>query len=165
MNIGVRRAKNRQEFLTLGSPSNRLGALTEADWPTTVLELRFFNDTPPESKQVSGEAFLFDRAGIHERPGGELVAQHVRDHWLVGGDLFLKLECRGAVECLIDQNRRAQQREGPFDRVALIDGVLTADERPLAILNERRGWCSLIGDENWIGFRLVPSSACLVGQV
>lgn len=85
-----------------------------------------------------------------------MVARHVNDHWLVDGDLFLKVECRGAVACLFDL-AHAERQQGPFAHVKIIDGVLTADERPLAILEEERGWNSLIGDETWVGFRLVPA--------
>lgn len=120
------------------------------------MQLRFFNDSDSTQVEVEGEGFFFDYTAIRVQPGGDVVARRVNNEWLVGGELYLKMECRGAVECLIDQNR-AQQREGPFDRVALVDGVLTADDRPLAILHRRRGWSSLAGDENWPGFSLVPA--------
>jgi hypothetical protein len=123
-----------------------------------VLELRFFNETPPESTHVAGEKFAFDSTTIRTQPSGDVVATHVRDHWLVGGNLFLKAECRGAVECLFGEDDRSRQRQGPFEHLTLIDGVLTGDERPLAILQETRGWNSLIGDETWLGFSLVPAA-------
>ena len=121
------------------------------------MQLRFFNDPESPEVKVEGEAFFFDYTAIRVQPGGAVIARRVNNEWLVGGGLFLKLECRGAVECLVDQNRRVQQREGPFGRVALIDGVLTADDRPLAILHRRRGWSSLACDESWSGFSLVPA--------
>jgi hypothetical protein len=121
------------------------------------IELRFFNDADSSQVEVEGEAFLFDYTAIRVQPGGDVIARRVNNEWLVGGDLFLKMECRGAVECLIDQNRCAEQREGPFDRVSLVDGVLTADDRPLAVLHRGRGWSSLAGDGSWSGFSLVPA--------
>jgi hypothetical protein len=123
-----------------------------------VLQLRFFNEKPPESTQVAGEIFRFDATVIRAQPSGDVVASHVRDHWLVGGNLFLKIECR-AVECVFGEDGPSRQRQGPFDHVTLIDGVLTADKRPLAILNEQRGWSSLEGDETWLGFSLVPAAS------
>jgi hypothetical protein len=42
--------------------------------------------------------------------------------------------------------------------VKIMDGVLTADGRALAILHDGRGWKSLVGDENWVGFSLVPAA-------
>ena len=114
-----------------------------------MLELRFFNETPPESG--------FDSKTIRTQPSGTIVATHVRDHWLVGGNLFLRVECRGVVECLFGENDRSRERQGPFQHLALIDGVLTGDKRPLAILHETRGWSSLTGDETWLGFSLVPA--------
>ena len=121
------------------------------------MQLRFFNDPESTEVEVEGEAFFFDYTAIRVQPGGDVVARRVNNEWLVGGELFLKLECRGAVACLIDQSRGTQQREGPFERVALIDGVLTVDERPLAILHRGRGWSSLAGNESWPGFSLVPA--------
>jgi hypothetical protein len=122
-----------------------------------VLELRFFNERPPESTQVTGERFGFDSKTIRSQPSGSIVATHVRDHWLVGGNLFLKVECRSAVECLFGETERSRERQGPFQHLTLIDGVLTGDKRPLAMLHETRGWSSLTGDETWLGFSLVPA--------
>lgn len=122
-----------------------------------MLQLKFFNDSSPESKQVAGDEFHVDTAGIAAKPAGDLIARHVNDRWLVDGDLFLKVECR-TVACLFDNGARpTPQPQGPFEHVTIIDGVLVADERPLAMLDERRGWNSLVGDETWRGFRLIPA--------
>lgn len=105
-----------------------------------------------------GDAFVVDTSSIHAQPGGAVVARHVNDHWLVDGDLFLKVECADGVACVFDNGARpAPLPQGPFDRLAIIDGVLLADARPLAMLDERRGWNSLVGDETWRGFSLVPA--------
>jgi hypothetical protein len=124
-----------------------------------MLELRFFNDHPPESTEVAGEVFDFDSGTIRTEPGGNIVATHVTDHWLVEGTLFLKMECRDAVECLFADGGASRQRRGPFDRLTLIDGVLKGDEHPLAMLKESRGWTSLVGDETWDGFSVSPVPA------
>lgn len=123
-----------------------------------MLQLRFFNDWPPDSKRVMGDAFCFDPAGIHAKPGGAIVARHVNDRWLVAGHLFLKLECSARVSCIFDNGARpAPLPQGPFAQLTIIEGVLAADTRPLAMLDQRRGWNSLVGDETWRGFSLVPA--------
>ena len=122
------------------------------------MQLKFFNDERGESRGVEGDAFVVDASGIHAQPGGTVVARHVNDRWLVGGDLFLKVQCGEAVACLFDNGARpAPPAQGPFDQLTIVEGVLRADERPLAMLDERRGWNSLVGDETWRGFRLVPA--------
>lgn len=121
------------------------------------MHLEFFNDEPRGSKRVAGDAFFFDAAGIHARPGDAVVARHVNDRWLVDGELFRKVECR-TVACLFDNGARpAPQPQGPFEQLTIVDGVLSADARPLAMLDERRGWNSLVGDETWRGFCLLPA--------
>lgn len=123
-----------------------------------TLQLKFINDEHGESRRVEGDAFVVDASGIHVQPGGAVVARHVNDRWLVDGDLFRKVECDVRVACLFDNGARPAPRpQGPFDQLSIVEGVLRAGERPLAMLDERRGWNSLVGDETWRGFRLVAA--------
>jgi hypothetical protein len=123
-----------------------------------MLGLRFFNDAQPESSIIEGESFLFVADTVQRKPTGDTVARHIRDHWLVGGDSFLKIECSDLVECHFIGALRRSERRGPYQRVALIDGVLTGDGAPLALLLEGIGWRCLVGSETWSQWHLLQAA-------
>jgi hypothetical protein len=122
-----------------------------------MLGLRFFNDDPPRSCIIRGEAFTFLADTIQRQPDGDTVARHIHDQWLVGSEFFLKIDCSEPVECLFVG--AVSQRRGPYQKVTVMDGVLTADGRALAMLSETNGWGSLVGSEMWSKWDLVDASS------
>jgi hypothetical protein len=122
-----------------------------------MLGLRFFNDVPPQSTIIRGEAFWFLADTIERKPSGDVIARHIQEQWLVGGEFYLKIECSDRVECVFVGGDSARQRRGPYQKVAMIDGVLTADGAPLALLVEHSGWRSLVGPELWSEWHLLEA--------
>jgi hypothetical protein len=120
----------------------------------TVLILRFFNENPPQTVQIEGLGFLFDRDTLLRQPQGDAVARHIADHWLVGSDTFVKGECCSPAVCMFETDS-ASERHGPFRRIQIIDGVIKGDNTPLVMFREGRGWYSLLGEQMWSRVRLV----------
>jgi hypothetical protein len=121
-----------------------------------MLGLRFFNETPPESSIIHGDSFLFIGDTIERKPHGDIVARHVQEWWLVGGNLFLKIECCDLVDCLFVGE--VNQRRGPYHRLTVMDGVMAAGGTALAMLSETNQWRSLVGDEMWSRWELCEAA-------
>jgi hypothetical protein len=123
-------------------------ALTE----NLILQLRFFNEKPPQALEVPGESFLFIEKDVKREPGGDVVARHLNDQWHVGAETFLKIECCSPVERRFSGVGPSAELRGPFGHVVVSDGVLTGDGAPLAMLKADVSWCSLVDHEVWDRF-------------
>ena len=113
-----------------------------------MLSLRFSNPAHPAVLESDrSPAFLFE-AGAIATPAGASIARYSGGQWWIGGQGFLVVTCQGPVMCTVPAVEPPRHL-GTFNGLRLMDGVLLGDERPLARMQDPRGWVAAGSGEVW----------------
>jgi hypothetical protein len=99
---------------------------------------------PLKSFRLNGEAL--------RKPDGELIAKHARNIWLINGAQYPRVECKGSVSVWFERAAKPElsRRFGPYDDLAIFDGVAYIGKHVFASLNqEARNWYSHEAGHHW----------------
>jgi len=122
-----------------------------------MLRLTFKAFDNRNGDEVSADAFTLHRGNLEAWPEGRLIARHVANHWEVGGRSFVRFECGPRVACLFEGAADAVERQGPFDALTCVDGVMWVGPDAIAALKGDQ-WSSMITKKAWPRVRLVFAS-------
>jgi hypothetical protein len=100
----------------------------------TVLYL-YLTNILPKRPLVIGPAPWFQMSGnvLRRGPSGESVAEYSKNSWLVRGEYYtaIRFGDRACVQ-FSDSNGGASQSMGPFNELAVSDGVASVENQPFA---------------------------------
>lgn len=105
-----------------------------------MLILRFSNPADRAALQSDrSPVFRFEAGFITAQPQGGRIATYSAGQWWVRDKGFLNVECDGPLACSACA-AELERSLGLFAGVRLLDGVLLADERPIARMRGHEGW-------------------------
>jgi hypothetical protein len=116
-----------------------------------MIELVFGND--PFRRKTLGPAPAFRIGGnfIRQAPDMEIVATYRNHYWETQGEHFVRYDCFSKAEVRFeDITGGSSERFGPFDHFWTADGVLYAEEKPLAqFRDDSQLWHCIPTDTYW----------------
>jgi len=117
-----------------------------------VIQLVFKGVSSTYSTTVGpATSFRFHGPGVHHGDTGELVAEHRNLGWELGGEHYVRFDCRGPAVLRFEGDGGAVSKpREPGTQIWAADGVMYMDGEPVAKFDEGTGrWQDIDTDVRW----------------